>query len=212
MLQVKNLYLYNLELDTTKPHIVFDHRPKYLEELRDYEPPFAWVPCKKLGGDIIALDTGTELYSEFEETGRDFVVELDTGTMRRIRTTCKSVAKKINGCSSAEQFMKLFAQGTPAQSLIQEFSRASDKVDLSLDLMFAQLVRERITDEHVIGKLSPDGSFPKDKLDALAMYLVSVFNIHDYWKNYYWMRLSQEAVETARQSYVNSFFTGGQDV
>lgn len=207
MLQVKSPY--HSEIDLGKSQVLFNCRPQYLENLHDYEPPLLWTPDKKLGGKISDV-SGVLLYEDdMDAVERDFVVELDTADLRRLKSVCKATSKKIGSCLAPESFMELFAHGSPAQSLIREFSKNSDKVDLSLDLMFAQLVRERISDNLVIGMLSPGGVFPKDKLDHLAKYLVSSFNMHDYWKNYYSMKFSQETMETARKSYIGSFSTGG---
>lgn len=205
MLQVKNAY--DMHIGLNKTQVLFNYRPKCLENLHDYEPPFIWTPDKKLGGKISEV-SGVLLYDDLDAVERDFTVELDTSDLRRLKSVCKSTAKKIYSCLAPESFMQLFAHGSTAQNLIIEFSKNSDKVDLSLDLMFAQLVRERISDNLVIGRLSPCGSFPEDKLDHLAKYLVSGFNIHDYWKNYYRMKHSQETMENARQSYMATFSTG----
>ena len=205
MLQVKNPY--DLEIELGKSCVLFNYRPLYLEDLRDYEPPIVWTQNKYFGGETNEL-SGLRSGQSFEEVRRDFIVALDAKDLRRLKSTCKSASNKIEKCLAPESFMQLFAHGSTAQNLIIEFSKNSDKVDLSLDLMFAQLVRERISDNLVIGRLSPCGSFPEDKLDHLAKYLVSGFNIHDYWKNYYRMKHSQETMENARQSYIATFSTG----
>lgn len=141
------------------------------------------------------------------------IVQLEKHDMKRLSATCKSISKKLNKCSTVEDYAKLFAHGSQAQNLIKEFGIRSEKVDLSLDLMFAEYIKDRIFDEEYDRRfIDPEYRIHEDKWDHVTRYLVSGFNVLDYWKQYYKMVGYLDQLNAARTGYVNSFDGGKYEV